>query len=176
LNPAERLERLAQRLADYNVAVRILPDEAAVRPAVEAVLAECGIDRILIPPDLPDAWRPRGVDVLEDRGLDMQALDQAPAVLTGASCAIADTGTVILDGGAGQGRRAITLLPDLHLCVVLASQIVGIAPEALERLAPVSRQPLTFISGPSATADIEFDRVVGVHGPRTLRVFIVSEG
>jgi L-lactate dehydrogenase complex protein LldG len=174
LSPDALRDRLAERLADYNVAVQRLPDDGAVGPAVEAILAQAGIDRVIVPYDLPDAWRPRDALVLEDADQALHDLDQAPAVLTGARCAVAETGSVILDSGRGQGRRAITLLPDIHLCVVLSSQIVGILPEALDQLAPDARRPLTFISGPSATADIEFSRVVGVHGPRTLHVLIVT--
>ena len=104
--------------------------------------------------------------------LSIDDLDQADGVLTGCAVAIADTGTIVLDGDEAQGRRALTLLPDYHLCVVRADQIAATVPEALRRLEPT--RPLTFISGPSATSDIELNRVEGVHGPRTLEVLIVT--
>jgi L-lactate dehydrogenase complex protein LldG len=156
---------LAERVADYRAVVRVVEADA-----LTAVLGEAcgrhGASRLVVPTDLPEAWRP---------GLSNEALDSVDGVLTGCSAAIAETGTIVLDGGARQGRRALTLVPDLHLCVVEVDQIVGTVPEAFERLAPAARErrPLTFISGPSATSDIELSRVEGVHGPRRLEVFIL---
>jgi L-lactate dehydrogenase complex protein LldG len=108
--------------------------------------------------------------------LSNEALDAADGVLTSCAVAIAQTGTIVLDGGAGQGRRAITLIPDYHLCVVRESQIVELVPEAMAQLEPAARagRPITFISGPSATSDIELHRIEGVHGPRTLDVIVVD--
>ena len=107
-------------------------------------------------------------------GLGPHDLDALDGSLTGCALAIAETGVLVLDGGTAQGRRALTLVPDFHICVVAADQIVDLVPEAVERLEPAVREgrPLTFIAGPSATSDIELNRVEGVHGPRTLRIVI----
>ncbi|MGE0068340.1 MAG: lactate utilization protein C [Solirubrobacterales bacterium] len=148
----------------------------AVSEAIAASLRARGAGRVVIPADLPFAWRPPGVTCLEDSAelaADLEAID---AAVSGCAVAIAETGTVVLDGGAGQGRRALTLVPDFHLCVVRADQLVDLVPEAIERLAPAARagQPLTLVSGCSATSDIELERVSGVHGPRTLEVLLLD--
>src|SRR5262249_23869808 len=122
------------------------------------------------------AWLPTGVVVARDEPpLSYEALDAVDAVLTGCRLGIAQTGTLVLDGGAGQGRRALSLIPDAHLCVVQAGQIVDLVPEAISALHATATRPLTFISGPSATSDIELSRVEGVHGPRTLIVLLVTD-
>ena len=117
-----------------------------------------------------------GLELVEDAGLSVQELDGLDGALTGCAVAIAETGTFVLDGGVGQGRRALSLVPDLHVCVVREDQVVGLVPEAVEKLEDAVRagRPLTFVSGPSATSDIELDRVEGVHGPRVLHVVVVA--
>ncbi|MET9226994.1 LUD domain-containing protein [Lentzea sp. NPDC003310] len=158
------VELFAERVADYRAIVHTVTD---VPEALERLRGK----RIVAPGDVPAEWLIDGVTWLHDP-LTIDELDQADGVLTGCAVAIADTGTIVLDGGVAQGRRALTLLPDYHLCVVRQEQIAGSVPEALRRLEPT--RPLTFISGPSATSDIELNRVEGVHGPRTLEVLIVT--
>jgi L-lactate dehydrogenase complex protein LldG len=168
------LELFIDRLIDYKATVgRVAP-----RDLSRAIAAACdrrGIRRLAVPPDLADGWAPEGVEVVRDRGLSHRELDAVDGVLTACALAIAQTGTIILDGGPGQGRRALTLLPDYHLCVVRADQVVGLVPEGVRRLTADSKRPMTWISGPSATSDIELNRVEGVHGPRTLEVLVVDD-
>jgi len=166
------VELAAERIADYQAEVhRVTAEDVPAK--IAELLAARGAARMVGPVDLPSNWQ---VDVAEwmidSPSLTIDQLDAADGVLTGCAVAIAETGTIVLDGGEAQGRRALTLVPDYHLCVVRVDQIVGIVPEALARLAPT--RPLTFISGPSATSDIELDRVEGVHGPRTLHVLITD--
>jgi L-lactate dehydrogenase complex protein LldG len=132
---------------------------------------------VVVPPGLDSvlpAALPPGVEAVADDGLSPEELDAADGVSTGAAVAIAETGTVVLDGSPGQGRRALTLVPDYHLCIVRADQVVELVPEAVGRLSPSAGRPLTWISGPSATSDIELSRVEGVHGPRNLEVILVG--
>ena len=159
--------------------------------AVRRIAEEAGARRIGIPADLPEEWRPNategdregdraagggGLELVQDDALSVRQLDQLDGALTGCAVAIAETGTFVLDGGVGQGRRALTLVPDLHICVVREDQVVGLVPEAVTQLEEAVRagRPLTFVSGPSATSDIELDRVEGVHGPRVLHVVLVA--
>ncbi|MDI5940850.1 LUD domain-containing protein, partial [Micromonospora sp. DH15] len=128
--------------------------------------------RVVVPPGLPPHWLPPGVTAVTDDGLDAARIAAADGVVTAAAVAVAETGTIVLDGGPDQGRRVVTLLPDVHVCVLRADQVVATVPDALARLDP--RRPLTWISGPSATSDIELDRVEGVHGPRHLHVVLTG--
>jgi L-lactate dehydrogenase complex protein LldG len=162
---------LAERLRDYGCTVRRAAPGQVMTAAGEA-LGQRGAHRIVVPPGLDVAGLPAGVDAVVDDGLSPAALDAVDGVITGAAVAIAETGTIVLDGSPGQGRRALSLVPDYHVCIVRAEQVVALVPEALARLDP--GRPLTWISGPSATSDIELDRVQGVHGPRTLEVILVD--
>lgn len=170
--------RLAERLADYGVGLTRLSrararQEGAIADAVAACLAAHDATSLIVPPGVPAAWRPPGIALTEDDGLLAHtAIDRIDAVLTGAACAIAESGSIVLDHRPDQGRRALTVLPRVHVCVLDAADVVGLLPEALARLG--TPRLLTFISGPSATADIEFERVVGVHGPRFLEVVLTG--
>jgi L-lactate dehydrogenase complex protein LldG len=159
-----RIDLLADRITDFR---------AQVRRVTEPEIAQAATGRIGIPRGLPQVWRP--TDAVVDDGLSPGALDALDGVLTACTLAIAETGTLVLAGGPTEGRRALTLVPDLHICVVRPEQIVETVPEAFERLTGLERRPLTFVSGPSATSDIELKRVEGVHGPRRLVVLILED-
>lgn len=173
-DPAAVLDLLHENLADYRALVhRTRPDGL---PALLArLLAERGATTVLTPSGLPDGWLAEATATLttDTPASTPGELDAVDSVVTGCAVAIAETGTIVLDGSADQGRRRITLVPDHHICVVRApDQVVASVPQALPRLDPA--RPLTWISGPSATSDIELDRVEGVHGPRTLEVVLVE--
>jgi len=194
----------AERVAEYRATVHRV-GAAEVGTTVQRIAEGASARRLGIPPDLHAEWRPVGTDgerpalsggppalsggppalsggpparleLVEDDGLSVEQLDALDGALTGCAVAIAETGTFVLDGGVGQGRRALTLVPDLHVCVVREDQVVGLVPEAVGQLEEAVRagRPLTFVSGPSATSDIELDRVEGVHGPRVLHVVLVA--
>jgi len=168
---ARLLDLLEERLIDYRAAVRRAA-ATGLAAAVGTALTQRGARRVVVPSGLDLPALPPGVEVVRDDGLAPEDLDALDGVITGAAVAIAETGTIVLDGSPDQGRRAITLVPDYHLCIVRADQVVELVPEAVDRLA--AGQPLTWISGPSATSDIELSRVEGVHGPRTLEVILVE--
>lgn len=175
----EIVARFAERAAEYQADVHRVGPEGLPR-TIERALKRRGVRRLVVPSYLPRGWIPQGVEALRDEArsrLTNQELDESDGVLTGCALGIAQTGTIVLDAGRAQGRRALTLLPDYHLCVVRERQIVGLVPEAfakLEETVRTEKRAITFISGPSATSDIELDRVEGVHGPRTLEVLIVG--
>lgn len=167
----EGIEVFLDRLAHYDArAVPTTPGE--LDATVGATLEQRGARNVIAPDGVPQSWLSTVNPIPDNPPLDNDALDEADGVVTTCALAIAQTGTIVLDGGPGMGRRALTLLPDYHLCVVRVEQLVGSVPEALARLEPT--RPLTFISGPSATVDIEMVRVKGVHGPRTLDVILVT--
>ncbi|OYO18762.1 lactate utilization protein C [Enemella evansiae] len=176
-------DRFTERVEDYRArVVRCSADEVAGQ--VTAALSATGARRVVAPEGLDVVWqqqlRESGFDlVLDPSGavtLDASELDRIDAVVSAAAVGIAETGTVVLDHRPDQGRRALTLVPDVHVCVVGADQVVSDVPEAVARLAEsvAAGLPLTWISGPSATSDIELDRVEGVHGPRTLVVILAD--
>jgi L-lactate dehydrogenase complex protein LldG len=170
----ELATQLVDRLEDYRaVVVRTPDDDRAIGLAVAQALSHRGIHQVIVPPGLPPEWTAQGLEVRSDNGTATpRDLDTTPAVVTGSAVAVSETGTIVLDGSARCGRRAISLVPDTHVCVVATRDIVQTVPEALRRLDPA--RPLTFISGPSATSDIELSRVEGVHGPRTLVVVLAG--
>ncbi len=157
---------------DYRALVR-RATPLTIGAEVSAALSARGARTVVVPPGL-DVPLPEFAAVTVDDGLGAAELDAFDAVVTGAAVAIAETGTIVLDGAPNQGRRAISLVPDYHLCIVSSDQVVHLVPEAVERLAGSAARPLTWISGPSATSDIELERVEGVHGPRTLEVILVA--
>ena len=168
------VERFAERVSDYRAVVRrTSPGELPA--TVARALAGNEVHRVVTPPGLPSDWMaaaPSVESVADDPPLTHGQLDEVDAVITGCAIAIAETGTIVLDAGPGQGRRALSLLPDVLVCVVRTDQVVGDVPDAITHLDP--RRPLTWISGPSATSDIELNRIEGVHGPRKLEVVIVD--
>ena len=177
LDVRERLEQFCERVAEYKVTVvQVAKDDLSAK--IREHLTARGISRLVVPADIPADWLPEGIEVLRDENgaLANSAINTSDGVLTGCALGIAQTGTIVLDGGDKQGRRVLTLLPDYHLCVIDASQVVGLVPEAMKALEPAVRagRPITLVSGPSATSDIELNRVEGVHGPRTLELLVVS--
>jgi L-lactate dehydrogenase complex protein LldG len=171
----ELVELFSKRVADYGAAVHTSSTDS-LEDVVAAIADAAGASRLAAPPEL--VLTVKGVDLVRDDEprLAPAALELLDGALTGAAFAIAETGTVILDGGPSSGRRIISLIPDLHICLVEAATIVPNLPDAIARLIAERRHtnPLTFVSGPSATVDIGFERVQGVHGPRRLHVVIVQ--
>ena len=172
LNLEQRITLFSERLRDYGAGVHKSSPEQ-LRTVISQVLYQRGKQTIVVPQAWPQDWIPIGMVPIRDEGLSFDALDRSEGIITACTVAIAITGTIVLQGGPLEGRRALSLIPDYHLCLVQAEQIVELVPEAIERLGSISAAPLTLISGPSATADIEMIRVQGVHGPRILDVVIV---
>ncbi|GAA2719027.1 MULTISPECIES: LUD domain-containing protein [Streptomyces] len=173
--PQESVALLAAHLTEYRAVVH-RTDEAGLPGLIAALLERRGARRVVVPEGLPAAWpaQASAEKVPDTADLTVRDLDAVDSVVTGCALAVAETGTLVLDGGPGQGRRRITLVPDHHICVVrVPGQVVDSVPQALARLSPT--RPLTWISGPSATSDIELDRVEGVHGPRALDVVLAGD-
>jgi L-lactate dehydrogenase complex protein LldG len=171
----EIVDQFAEFAAEYRAnVVRVGP--AGLHTAIKGALAAHDSRRVVIASDLASDLRPEGVELIEDDAFGNLRLDEFQAVITTCAVAVAETGTVVLDAGPGQGKRAISLIPDHHLCVVFEDQVVDSVPEAVALLAPavLLGRPLTWISGPSATSDIELDRVEGVHGPRILDILLAK--
>jgi len=163
------LELLVERLVDYKAVVH-----RGAATTVADTVATIVSGAVVVPPSLDGAWLPAELEVVRDDGtLTADRIAAADGVVTAAAVAIAETGTIVLDASPDQGRRILSLLPDLHICVLRPDQVVAAVPDALPRLDP--RRPLTWISGPSATSDIELNRVEGVHGPRNLHVILLEE-
>jgi L-lactate dehydrogenase complex protein LldG len=176
LGDEECVTLFCERVSEYRAQVHRCA-EAEIAPVTGSICAERGARRLVVPRGLPATWRSDVLELVEDDGLSARDLDAVDGVLTGCTVAVAETGTIVLTAGASEGRRALTLIPDLHLCVVAERQIVELLPEAFERIEEAGSlvRPLTFVSGPSATSDIELTRVEGVHGPRNLVVLVMKE-
>ncbi|MGD0498220.1 MAG: LUD domain-containing protein [Bryobacteraceae bacterium] len=174
LDPAACLDLLADRLRDYEAGVY-----RCARADLPAMIAQAatarGKHRLLIPAGLPREWLPETLEFIADRPHDYAELDASEGALTACAAAIATTGSIVLGHSPTEGRRALTLVPDYHLCVVFAGQVVETVPEAMRRMHEAGARLITTIAGPSATADIEMTRVKGVHGPRTLDAILVED-
>ncbi|HXY84527.1 MAG TPA: lactate utilization protein C [Gaiellaceae bacterium] len=176
LDDEKRVELFCRRVGEYRAEVHRV-DEAGLATLISTICGAREARRLVVPPGIPAAWRAAGVELIDDDGLAALELDALDGAVTGCTAAIAETGTIVLTAGPLEGRRALTLVPDLHVCVVREPQIVQVLPQALAKIAAdrLERRPITFISGPSATSDIELSRVEGVHGPRALVVLVVKE-
>ena len=170
----ETISVFIERVNDYRATAIRAPGNRLVHVIAE-ICARRQATRVVAPDGFPAEWAAGAPELVRDANLAPHDLDKLDGTLTTCAVAIAETGTIVLDGGAGQGRRALTLVPDYHLCVVRGDQIVELVPEAVERLASAvaDGRPLTFVAGPSATSDIELNRVEGVHGPRELDIVVV---
>jgi L-lactate dehydrogenase complex protein LldG len=166
------LHQLEDRLRDYDAGVYRC-NAAGLCDLIGQILNERGRHKLAIPEGVPAEWLPSGFTFVQDTRGDIAGIDACEGVLTSATLAIAETGTIVLQDAPGQGRRAVTLLPDYHLCIVDSAIIVQTVPEAMALLQPVAAKSTTFFSGPSATADIEMTRIKGVHGPRFVDVILL---
>jgi len=175
LGPEAKLELLEDRLRDYDAQV-VHTKTGEVAAMIARLLTQRGKRRLVVPIGLPEALGeplPGGFEFIVDKGFAAAELDTFEGVVTASTVAIAETGTIVLQTVPGQGRRAATLVPDYHLCIVRVTDVVETVPEAMARLQSTATLATTFVSGPSATADIEMTRIKGVHGPRFLDVVLV---
>jgi L-lactate dehydrogenase complex protein LldG len=171
MQDAEVVALFEERLRDYDARVfRVRHDEIAAK-ATE-ILQSADRRHVAVPAGLPAAWRANGIEWMSDDELSLDVLNAVDGVMTAATLGVAVSGSIVLQHGPAEGRRVLTLLPDYHLCVIEAAQVVETLPEAFARIDPT--RPVTFFSGPSATADIEMTRIKGVHGPRFLDVLLVQ--
>jgi L-lactate dehydrogenase complex protein LldG len=173
LDAESRLNLFAERLNDYDVVVYRC-SMVDLPATIAQALAARSKRRLLIPQDLPQEWLPQTFEFVRDSGLTYEEIDRSEGVLTGCIMAVALTGTIMLRHSIGEGRRALTLIPDYHLCVVHTDQVVETVPEGIRKIGEFAGVPITTISGPSATADIEMTRIKGVHGPRVMDVILVT--
>ena len=173
-NLEQRLSLFTDRLRDYDATVYDC-QESQIAETVARALSTREKNRMLVPSGVPEQWLPRNFDFFRGDGLDFDEIDKHEGVITGCALAIALTGTIVLRHSSAEGRRALTLIPDYHLCIVRAEQVVQSVPEAIRKTNEFATAPITTISGPSATADIEMTRIKGVHGPRTLDVILVHD-
>lgn len=172
LDQQARVAMLVERLHDYDTHV-VETNAAALPQTISSVLREHGQKKVIAADGFPAQMLAGDFNFLPERGASNEDLNNCDGIITLCTVAIAFTGTIVLTHGPGEGARRLTLIPDRHLCVVRADQVVETVPEAMDLIAPFATRPLTFISGPSATADIEMTRIRGVHGPRFLDVVLV---
>lgn len=175
LTPEERLHLFLDRLIDYDSVILEIEHEGQIASAIARALEDFDHNRVVAPLDFPADWLPADVPITPDAHLSTEELAQAQTVITTCEVGVASTGTIILVHGGAQGRRALTLLPDHHICLVRRNQVVETVPESIAAVAPFATRPITTISGPSATSDIEMTRIRGVHGPRRLTVVLYGE-
>jgi L-lactate dehydrogenase complex protein LldG len=173
LDQAARVALLVERLREYGAEVEETAPEN-LPGAIAARLSATGQRRFVVPEDVPEEWLAAGYEWMKDDDLPADEIEHCGGVLTAATCAVADSGTIVLHHGALEGRRLLTLLPDTHVCVLRTSQVVETLPEYFQKCVSPP-EFVTWISGPSATADIEMTRIKGVHGPRFLHVVLVGD-
>ena len=172
LDAEQRRRHLQERLRDYDAQV-VETNTAGTAESIAGILRRHGQKQVIVAEGFPAEMLPPDLAFTLESKAGVRELDDCDGVITTCTVAIAFTGTIVLTHGRGEGARRLTLVPDRHLCVVRAEQIVETVPEAADRLAPLATHPMTWISGPSATADIEMTRIRGVHGPRFLNVVLV---